>query len=201
MPIVTRLAPQKNNKRVNVYLDGEFAFGIDLDNLVKFGIRIEQEFSQAEIDKIIHAAEFAKTYNKLLNFATLRPRSEKELFSWLKRKKVPVTIHKKLFTRLKRLDLVDDIKFAKWWIEQRLTFKLKSKKELKYELRQKGIDRNIIDEVLANNEIDEEKIAKKLLAKRRFKDNQKAFAFLARKGFDFNTIKSVVKYTQENDNA
>ncbi|OGM70454.1 hypothetical protein A2897_01685 [Candidatus Woesebacteria bacterium RIFCSPLOWO2_01_FULL_44_24b] len=195
MPIVTSLKPQRNNKRVNVYLDGEFAFGIDLDNLVKFGIKVEREFSQKEINKIIHEAEFAKTYNKLLNFATLRPRSESELFSWLKRKKVPVTIHRKLFIRLKRLDLVDDTKFAKWWINQRLEFKLKSKKELKYELRQKGIDRNIIDEVLIESAIDEEKIAKKLLSRRRFKDNRKAFAFLARKGFDFNTIQNVVKYT------
>jgi len=191
---VTSLRPQRNNRRINVYLDGKFAFGIDLDNLVKFGIKIEKEFSRQDLDKIIHEAEFAKTYNKFLNFATLRLRSEQELFNWLKRKKVPVTIYKKLFNRLKRLGLVDDMKFAKWWIEQRLEFRLKSKKELKYELRQKGIDKNVITEVLVESAINEGEIAKKLLAKRRFKDTQKAFAYLARKGFDFNTIKSVLKY-------
>jgi regulatory protein len=194
VPIVTSLKPQKNQKRVNVYLDGEFGFGIDLDNLVKFGIKIEKEFSKEEIDKIIYEAEFAKTYNKLLNFATLRPRSEKELFNWLKRKKVAQNLHKKLFNRLKRLDLVDDTKFAKWWIEQRLTFKLKSKKELTFELRQKGIDKNIIENALAESDLDDEKSAKKLLARRKFTDPQKAFSYLARKGFDFNTIKSVIKY-------
>ena len=51
MPQVTSLKPQKFTKRVNVYLDGEFAFGIDLDNLVKFGIKVEKEFSKEEIDK------------------------------------------------------------------------------------------------------------------------------------------------------
>lgn len=179
---------------MNVYLDGEFAFGVDLDNLVKFGIKIEKELSKSEIDKIIYEAEFAKTYNKLLNFATSRPRSERELFSWLKRKKVPDNLHKRLFSKLKRLDLVDDNKFAKWWIEQRLQFKYKSKKELKYELRQKGIDKNVIEEVLERSGLDEEEAAKKLLAKRKFSDPQRAFSYLARKGFDFETIKSVVKY-------
>lgn len=197
MPIVTQLKPQKDNKRVNIFLDGEFAFGIDLDNLVKFGIKIEKEFSQVEIDKIIHEAEFAKTYNKFLNFATLRPRSEKEFFDWLKRKKVPEIIHKKLFSKLKHLELVDDLKFAKWWISQRLEFKQKSKKELKYELRQKGIDSNIMDKVLSEIEINEEKIAKKLLLKRKFKDKQKAFAYLARKGFNWETIKNVVEYQDD----
>jgi regulatory protein len=193
MPVVTSLKLQRDGKRVNVYLDGKFAFGIDLDNLVKFGIKIEREFSQDEIDKIIHEAEFAKTYNKLLNFATLRPRSEKELFSWLKRKKVPESLHKKLFSKLKRLDLVDDTKFSKWWIEQRMQFKFKSRKELKYELTQKGIDRNTLENILAESDLNEAENARKLLEKKKFTDPQKAFTYLARKGFDFNIIKSVVR--------
>src|SRR3989344_5146372 len=104
MPIVTSLKPQRDKKRVNVYLDGKFSFGIDLDNLVKFGIKIEKEFSKEEIDKIIYEAEFHKTFSKLLNFATLRPRSEKEVFDWLKRKKVPESMYKKLFKRLNKLE-------------------------------------------------------------------------------------------------
>ncbi len=201
MPRVTLLKPQKNNKYVNVYLDGEFSFGIDLDNLVKYGIKIEKEFTKEEIDKIIHASEFDKTYNRILNFATARPRSQKEYFNWLKRKKVPPTIYEKLFDKLKHLELLDDLKFARWWVGQRLEFKQKSKKELKFELRQKGIDRAVVDEVIAESDIDEEKSIRKLLAKRKFSDSQKAFAYLARKGFGFETIKNVLQYEQENENV
>src|SRR3989344_7266083 len=100
MPIVTSLKPQRDKKRVNVYLDNEFAFGIDLDNLVKFGIKIEKEFSKEEIDRIIHEAEFHKTFAKLLNFATLRPRSKKEITYWFRRKKISKEIHSKLFEKL-----------------------------------------------------------------------------------------------------
>ena len=209
MPIVTKLSPQKNKKRVNVYFDGKFSFGIDLDNLVKFGIKIEKEFSQKEIDKIIFEAEFQKTFSQILNFATLRPRSEKECLDWLARKKIPEVIHKRLFSRLNRLDLLDDNKFAEWWIEQRNTFKPRGKRALSSELYQKGIDKNIIDDVLKEADIDELKIAKKLLVKNKYKwqkyeplrRKEKAFAFLARKGFDYEIIKNVVQYGQENDNA
>ena len=209
MPVVTQLKPQRDGKRVNVYLDGKFGFGIDLDNLVKFKIKIEKEFSQSEIDKIIYEAEFAKTYNKLLNFATLRPRSEKEVFDWSKRKKVPKSIYKKLFNRLNRLELLNDSKFASWWVEQRVQFKFKSKKELKYELRQKGIDKNVIDNALGKADVNEEELAKKLFEKNKYKwqkyelqqQKEKAFAFLARKGFPYDIIKNVVQYGQENENA
>lgn len=205
MPQVTALKPQKNNKRVNVFLDNKFAFGIDLDNLVKFGVRVERNFSGEEIKKIIYAAEFAKTYNRILNFATIRPRSEKEYFDWLKRKEVPISIHKKLFSKLKHLELLDDNKFAAWWIAQRIAFKKKSKKELTFELLKKGIAKSVIDENLANSDIDEPDAARQLYEKNKYKwqkletekQKQKAFEFLARRGFDFETIKSVVKYTSE----
>jgi regulatory protein len=209
MPIVTKLSPQRNKKRINVYLDGKFSFGIDLDNLVKYKLKIEKEFSQKEIDKIIFEAEFQKTFNNILNFATLRPRSEKEVFNWLKRKKIPEVMHKRLFNRLNHLDLLDDMKFSMWWIEQRNTFRPRGKRALTMELRQKGIDSNIIKKALEDSEVDEEKIAKRLLQKNEYKwkkhdqmkQKEKAFAFLARKGFSYDIIKNVVQYWQENDNA
>lgn len=209
MPIVTSLKPQRDGKRVNVSLDGKFAFGIDLDNLVRFGIKIEKEFSKDEIDKIIFEAEFQKTFNKILNFATLRPRSEKEVYDWLKRKKVAESIHERLFNRLNRLDLIDDEKFSRWWVEQRSAFKPRGKRALEAELRQKGIDKNIINSTLAESEIDESLNAKKLLIKNQYKwknddpekQKQKAFAFLARKGFGYDTIKNVIQYALENQDA
>lgn len=209
MPTVTSLKPQKKSGRVNVYLDGEFAFGIDLDNLVRFGIKVEKEFTTEEINKIIHEAEFQKTFIKLLNYSTLRPRSEKELFDWLKRKKVPEKIYKRLFDRLKRLELLNDEKFAQWWVEQRLEFKKKSIKELKYELLQKGIDKNIIENVISSVDIDELKLAIYQYNKSKYKWNkfdsrvkiEKVSAFLVRKGFNWDIIQNVIKYMKENDNA
>jgi len=201
MPTITSIKPQKNQKRVNIYLDDKFGFGLDLENFVKLGLRAGQEISDGEIEEIIRKSEFQITLDKLLRYATLRPRSEGEFKNWLRKHKVHTTIHKRLFNRLKRLELLDDTKFAKWWVGQRLQFKFKSKKELEYELKNKGIDRYIIEDTLSEVNIDEEKFAKGLLEKRKYRweklpklvAKKKMTEFLGRKGFDWEIIKKVTK--------
>lgn len=201
MPIVTQLKPQKNNKRVNVYLDHKFAFGIDLDNLVKFGIKIEKNFTQEEIDKIVYEAEFQKTFDKLLRFAMTRPRSEKEYDLWFKRKQVPEGLIENLKLKIKNLDLLDDKKFAEWWVRQRTEFKKKGEIALAAELRHKGVDKKIIDEVLQESDIDEEKLAQETLEKNNYKfkkyegreRQQKQIEFLMRRGFAYEIAKRHAK--------
>ena len=200
MPTVTLLKAQKNGKRVNVYLDGVFGFGIDLDNLVLSHIKIGTELTDEEVKKIVRKAEFQKTLDKLLKFASLRPRSEKEIDDYLKRKKIHESMWKDLFEKLRHFELLDDVAFAKWWVGQRLAFKKISSKVLKFELGRKGIDKNIIEDVLEENPIDEEKMAKELLEKRAYKwdkfdpkvARQKKFQYLAGKGFSWETIDKIM---------
>lgn len=200
MSTITLIKPQKSRKRVNIYLDGKFGFGLDLENYLKLNLKVGQELANAEVEKIVKGAEFQKTLDKLLRFATLRPRSEKEINDWFKRRKVHESLHKKLFNRLKRLDLLDDEKFAQWWIGQRLQFKHKSKRELISELRAKGIGKHAIEDALSEVDIDENKMAKKLLEKKMYRwkrldkleAKRKMSEFLARKGFGWSEIKSVV---------
>lgn len=200
MPIITSLKPQRRKNRVNVYLDDKFGFGIDLENLVVINLKVGQELTATEVEEIVRKAEFQKTYDKLLMFATLRPRSEKEINDWLKRKKVHQSMDEGLFKKLRHLELVDDQKFAEWWIEQRNTFRPRSKRVLVQELRLKGISKDIIANALDETEIDEESIARGLYDKNKYKwerypdyeRKQKAGAYLARKGFGWDVIKKVV---------
>lgn len=200
MPEVTLLKPQKNGKRVNVYLDGAFSFGIDLDNLVLNHIKIGTVLSDEEVQKIIKKAEFQKTLDKLLKFAMLRPRSEREIDNYLKRKKVHESMWKDLIEKLQHFELLDDTKFAKWWVDQRLAFKKISSKVLKLELFKKGIKREIVEDILDENPIDEEKMAKELLARRAYKweglesreAKQKKFQYLAGKGFAFDVVEKIL---------
>jgi regulatory protein len=200
MPQISAIKPQKNNKRVNVYLDGKFGFGIDLENFVTLGLKVEQELTEEEIAEIVKKAEFQKTLDKLLRFAALRPRSEKEIKDYFRRKKVHESLHQELFNRLKRLELVDDAKFAQWWVEQRLEFKSKSKRDITQELRTKGIKKEIIEDVLAEVKIDEAKMAKDLLAKKAYKwrglprrlAGQKMSQYLAGKGFSWEIIEKLL---------
>ncbi|OGM26666.1 hypothetical protein A3D00_00970 [Candidatus Woesebacteria bacterium RIFCSPHIGHO2_02_FULL_38_9] len=141
-------------------------------------------------------------YDRLLKFATLRPRSEKEILNWFKRKKIDSDLQKDLFNRLKHLNLVNDLEFTRWWIEQRNTFRPMGVRRLKVELALKGVDRTIIEKVLDEQiKPDEQKnYAKRLLSQKidhhekldSLKVSKKAFEFLARRGFDFGLIKEVI---------
>jgi regulatory protein len=174
---------------------------------MKSGLRIEQELSDKQIKEVVKKAEFQKCYDKLLRFVNLRPRSENEINGWFKKHKVHKSLHKDLFNRLKRLELLDDKKFAMWWVEQRLQFKFKSKRELENELRLKGINNYIIEDVLSEVDIDDVKIARALLIKKKYRweklskleARRKISDFLARKGFSWEVIKNVIDDVIEND--
>jgi len=205
MPTITSIKPQRNQKRVNIYLDNKFGFGIDLENFVKLKLKVEKEISEEEIGQIIKKAEFQKVLDKLLRFATLRPRSEKEIKDYFKRKKVHISIQDELIERLVRLELVDDKKFTIWWIGQRQEFKPRAKRIMNYELRIKGVKKEIIEEVLSDTEVDEGKIAKELLDNKAYRwknlpkleAKQKKSQFLAQKGFGWDVISKVIGLVHE----
>lgn len=200
MPTLTSIKPQKNQKRVNIYLDGKFGFGLDLESFVKFGLRVGQKLKEGEVEKIVKEAEFQKIYDKILKFVALRPRSEKEVRDWMRKYKVHSSLHNELFSRLKRIDLLNDKRFALWWVDQRQTFRPKSKRVLQQELKLKGIDEKIIDEVLQESRIDDVAAAKRLLRKKKYlweklpnlEARKKKAAFLQRKGFDWEVIRKVL---------
>jgi regulatory protein len=200
VPIITSIKQQKNKNRVNVYLDDKFGFGIDLDNFVLLNLRVNQELTEKEIEDVVKKAEYQKTLDKLIRFAMVRPRSEKEVTDYFRRKKVHESMHEKLVEKLKHLELLDDAKFAKWWIDQRQSFRPKPKRILNQELRIKGIKSEVIEEVLGGEEIDEQKIAKDLIERRAYKwknlepreAHQKMSQYLSGKGFSWEVIEKVI---------
>ncbi len=200
MPVITSIKQQKNRGRVNIYLDGKFAFGIDLTNFVLLHLKVDQELSEKEVAEIVKKVEFQKALDKVLRFATVRQRSEKEIYDYFKRKRIHVLIHEYIIEKLRHFELLDDEKFAKWWVEQRQAFRPKAKRILTQELRIKGIKPEIIDKVLGETKIDEEKMARELLAKKAYKwggleprlARQKKSQYLAGKGFSWEVIEKVV---------
>lgn len=203
MSTITAIKPQKKKERVNVYLDNKFGFGIDLENFVKLGLKQDQELTEEEVAEIVRKAEFQKVLDRLLRFATLRPRSEKEIKDYFRRKKVHESMHSKLFDRLNHLELIDDEKFAKWWVEQRLAFRPKPKRVIRGELMMKGVSKDIINKVLGEEDIDEEKMARELVKKKAYKWKnleefelkQKMSQYLVQKGFSWEIVKKVVDLT------
>lgn len=142
--------------------------------------------------------KFQKLLDKIYRFLSIRPRSEKEVKDYLKKRKAPDDVAEKIFKILREQQLIDDEAFAGWWIEQRSTFRPKGKIGLKAELKQKGIDGKIIEEALS--QVDELDLAKKAVQKKikifvglspqNFR--QKISTFLSYRGFSWSTIKKIL---------
>ncbi len=204
MSRITDIKPQKNKKRFNIYLDGKFAFGVSAEAKLKAGLKIDQEISSQKVETLIKEDEFIKFYDRALKFLSYRPRSEKEIQDWFKRKKVGGETQKLIEKKLKGLGYLNDQEFTRWWIEQRMTFRPFGKRRLALELRQKGINKEMVEEELGKLENDklielaEELVKKKMKIMKDlpyFEARKKLTAFLARRGFSWEIIKTVVAKT------
>ena len=139
---------------------------------------------------------FEKYYNNSLRFLSFRPRSEKEIRDNLKKKKALPLVIEKIINKLKDKNFLNDEEFTKWWVEQRTKFQPKSLRVIKIELKQKGISQDLIGSIIQNDlERAKELVRKKLPRYQNLDKNklyQKLGGFLARRGFDYETIKESI---------
>jgi regulatory protein len=198
MRTITAIEPQqKNPQRVNVYLDGEFAFG--LARILAAWLKVGQELGEDKIAAL--QAEDARevTYQKALHFLDYRPRSSQEVRQNLIKRGYDETLVEETINRLQNARLINDEDFARTWVENRSTFRPRSKAALRMELRQKGLSDEVVQSVL-NEQVDEQALAFEAARKqaRRYAGlewpefRQKMGGFLARRGFSYTTLAPVV---------
>lgn len=193
---ITKLEYQKKDpNRVNIYVDGKFAVGLDVNDVIKLGLANDQEISKEELNKIIESSNFGKAFNSVLNFLSFRPRSEYEIRQYLKRKRFEDI--DKVVDKLKQIGQINDEEFARWWVEQRSTFRPKGKRALEMELRRKGIKVKIETNSLSEETKATQAIGKKLKLWDRNKlgENkwrEKVIRFLGSRGFNYDTIETVL---------
>ena len=143
---------------------------------------------------------YERYFNLSLRFLSYRPRSEKEVYDYLKKKtnkakNLNEQIIARIMCRLAELKFINDFEFAKFWITNRR----KGLRFLKIELFQKGISKETIEKALSGFDISEkeenlilkliEKKKKNLAGMEKRKAYEKMTAFLLRKGFDYDKIK------------
>ena len=144
---------------------------------------------------------FNRLYQKALFFLSFRPRSEKEIRDYLKKKQTDDLTLDKIIKNLKINKFLNDEEFVKWWIEQRTTIKPKASRVIRIELQRKGISKELIEGLLEKDKNGDFKKAL-VVAEKKFKrysntdDKRKTFErlgrFLSSKGFDYDTIKEVI---------
>ncbi len=199
--IITTIEPQKKHPdRVNIYLDGTFAFG--LSNVVAAWLHSGQQLSDEKIASLQNEDEIERAYQRALHFLSYRPRSVHEVRDRLGAAGYVPHVIDEVLLRLEKKGYIGDIQFAQQWIENRAAFRPRSHRALRYELRQKGVNEEVITDALVSAP-DEEGQARKAAEKyrRRLQGLEwtifahRLGGYLGRLGFSYSIIKPVVQET------
>jgi regulatory protein len=199
---VTAITQQKRNpQRVNIYLDGEFAF--PLAKIVAAWLKVGESLSPEKIEELKGQDGAEAALQRALNFISYRPRSQAEVERNLRKHEVAEELIPAVIERLKAGHLLDDNDFARRWVEDRAAFKPRGAYALRMELRQKGLPDAIIEQTL--QQIDEETLARQA-AQRKLRQlkaldwadfRNKLSAHLARRGFGYQLVAEVCRESWE----
>ena len=197
MKKITAIEVQKKTpNRVNIHLDGEYAFG--LARIVAAWLKVGQELSEEKIEQLQTEEARERAYQQAMLFLSYRARSESEIRQNLRKHDVPEPVIEQTLERLKADGLANDDQFARSWVENRSAFRPRSRRMMAMELRQKGLD----DEAIASatQSVDDEALAYEAAQKKvaRLKNlewnefRKKLSDFLGRRGFPYAVIAPVV---------
>jgi regulatory protein len=200
---ITALQPQVNNpERINIFADGQFLQGANALLVYQMGLATGQELTQEQLAQLRYEETLQQAVDRALNFLSFRPRSREEVRRYLKRKAIEPEMIEAVMQRLDRLELINDHDFASFWIENREQFSPRGAQALKNELRMKGVKREIVDELVSDEQDEElamQAARKKGLSLIQQPDMDYATfyrrlgSFLQRRGFDYEVTSRTVK--------
>lgn len=210
---ITALKMQVRDKdRVNVFIDGKYRFSLDITQVAELGIKNGAEYTEEELVELENESQFGKLYTRSLEYALIRPRSQCEMRDYLYRKTrdsrtktgdikkgVSKELTERVFNRLFEKGYIDDMKFASFWVENRNVRKGSSMRKLQMELRGKGVDVAIVEQVLASTDRADTDELQKIIAKKasRYDDVQKLTAYLVRQGFHYDDVKEALSRSDD----
>lgn len=197
--IITKLEAQKKNpRRISVYLDGEYAFG--LERITAAWLQIGNSLTDDKINHLKQQDSVEAAYQRVLLYQGQREHSQQEVRQYLAGKGHEPELIDKVINRLTESGSLNNERFARLWVDNRSTYRPRSHRAIAYELKQKGLSEDVIQNALSTAEPDQElalkiaeKVAPRLLNLEWKKYYEKLGGHLARKGFSYDVIKSVSK--------
>ncbi len=199
---ITRIEPQKRNRaRRSIWLDGSYSFSLSQGALLQAGLRVGDEVSDVEVERLVSLDQREKAREIAFRYLSYRPRTVKEVTDKLKGKGMPAETIAAVIEDLKGLKLLDDRAFARSWIAERLAHRPGGKRLLHRELRQKGVDVELIEEAIDGLYPQELEVARELLRKRiaRFRGLEpqklkaRVWGLLLRRGFSSQTAQECME--------
>lgn len=204
MKKITKVEKQKNNdNRYSIYLDDEFAFGVHKDILIKYELLKGKEIEDDFINEVIKAKEQSKANNYALKLLSYRSKTSKEILKKMREKGYDqVTINNSV-EFLEKLGYVNDRQYALNFVREKVNIKKLGRKRLEFELFKKGIDQDIVNDVISELVDTNEEYhraleigLKKLNSSYKNDDKQAQYrklgGYLQRKGYNYDIVKKVL---------
>ena len=201
MPTITAIRPQKRGKRVNLFLDGRFAFALAKETAQ--GLEAGKELSPEEVHALTRKDTNERARDFSLRLLSYRPRSEKEVRERLGRHGFPPETVEETIARLKGQGLLDEGAFARFWKEGRETASPRSRRLIEQELRRKGIDPELAREAVGDLEDEESalraarKKARSLKGLDKETFRKKMQSYLLRRGFSWEVARRTLLRLKE----
>lgn len=203
--IVTKITTQqRDTNRVNVFVDSQYALSLTLDQLLAEKLKIGAVLAESDLKKLTKLSLDGKLRARALEWVLLRPRSAKELRTYLIKKQADASLMQAIMDEFARKGYQDDESFARWWVDNRVR-KNKSNIAIQSELLQKGIARGVIDAVLSQSGTQKDRLRLLVAQKRHVpkyqSDSLKFKKYLLGKGFSYSDIDEVLGEAIEADDG
>jgi len=200
--VITKIeAQKKKDNRVNIFINGEFAFGCSSELVYYHNLAKGKEINVEELKEVIGEDNYITAKTKALKYIERALKSEFQVREFLQKKEYEDNVIDRVIEFLKEYKFIDDEYYAKAFVTQNI--RIEGKGNIKYKLIKKGISEDMINSILSEiSSEDEETVALKLAEKKLKvlcksegninKIKSKLNTFLISKGYNFDTIKSVV---------
>lgn len=199
--LVTDIKPAKKALSI-LYVDGEYAMKLDTQTLKENCIKIGTYLDDEQLKELIDKSNYKRAKEKALWLISGRDYSKKQLIDKIKKDSSEETAEE-VCERMEELGLVNDESYARRYASDLLNIKKMSKRGAKYKLIEKGIDKDLCDEILDEFDVDpveqiveiiERKYSGKLEDE---KDRRRTVAALQRLGYGWGDIKSAISEFEE----
>lgn len=198
MATITALQADKRKRdRVDVFLDGDRAFSLPLTLAASLGVG--QPLDDRAIARLRQEDEVARAVDRAARFLAYRPRSAAEVRQYLRRKGFADEAIAAALERMTQQGWLDDLAFARFWVEDRLRFRPMGRRALTYELSQKGVAAETIETALVDvDSLDAARRAARKSLRRWRKETpeqlrRKLWDSLQRRGFEADLCREVVE--------
>jgi len=200
---ITGISPQvKDKTRCNIEVDGRFYCGMKLETVVVNRLKAGSIVTEEQLSHLQLESEKTTALDQALRHISASMKTEKEIRDFLKRKGYLQDVSDAVINRMKELRFLDDGAYAKAYCES--AGSRKGKRLIAVELKRRGVSDELIEEALLSL-TDEQDSARRTLEKYMRgktpdkKTLAKAYAYLIGKGYDYDTVRSAIEFSEASD--